>query len=83
MGALVQEHGLQVDTARVNQRLDELCQSYERPDEVRKMYLQSAEFMAQIENAVMEEQLMEWLLERARVTTRPTSFSALMGVGSR
>jgi trigger factor len=79
MAALVQEHGLKVDPALVDRKVEALCQSYERPEEVRKLYLQSAELMSQIENAVMEEQLMSWLVERARVTARPVTFSALMG----
>ncbi len=57
-----------------------LCQPYDKPEEVRKLYLQSAELMAQIENSVMEDQLMTWLIERARVTARPVTFAALMGV---
>jgi trigger factor len=80
MAGLVAEHGLKVDPAQVNRKVDALCQSYERPDEVRKLYLQSAELMSQIENAVMEEQLMAWLIERVRVTPRTVTFSALMGV---
>jgi trigger factor len=79
MSALVQEHGIKADSARVHQKIDDLCRSYERPEEIRKLYLQTPELMDQIENAVMEEQLMAWLLERANVTARPMTFAALMG----
>ena len=80
IGALIHEQGLKVDPVRVDLKVEELCQPYERPEEVRKLYLQSPELMAQIENSVMEEQAMAWLIERAKVSTTPVTFSALMGV---
>lgn len=80
ISALIGEHGLRVDPARIEHKLDELCQAYDRPEEVRKVYLGNADLMGQIESSVMEEQVMMWLIERATVTPKTVTFAALMGV---
>lgn len=79
LGAVIQQQGLKIDPVRVDQKLDELCRPYERPDEVRQLYLQNPTLMGQIENSIMEEQVMTLLTERARVTPRPVAFAELMG----
>jgi trigger factor len=80
MGAVIREHDIRVEPARVEQKLDELARPYENPSEVRRLYQQNAELMAQIENSVMEEQVMLWLSDRARVNPKRQTFAELMGV---
>lgn len=80
MGALIREHDLKIDPARVDLKLDELCRPYESPGEVRKLYLQNPDLMAQIENSVMEEQVMMWLSDRAKLRPKAQTFAELMGV---
>jgi trigger factor len=79
MGALIREHDLRIDPAAVDRKLDELCRPYEQPEEVRKLYLQNSQLMAQVENSVMEEQVMAWLLERAQLRPKAVAFAELMG----
>jgi trigger factor len=79
MGALIREHDLRIDQAGVERKLDELCRPYEQPEEVRKLYLQNEQLMAQVENSVMEEQVMAWLLERAQLRPKAVALTDLMG----
>jgi trigger factor len=79
IGAVIREQDLKVDHARVDKRLDEICQPYDRPGEVRKLYLQNPNLMLQIENSVMEEQAMSWLIDRAEVTSKAVPMAELMG----
>ena len=81
MGQIVQAEGLKVDRERVQSRLSELAASYPNPDEVRRAYLHSQDAMRQIESAVLEDQVVDWILERAHVTERPMSFKELTGFG--
>jgi trigger factor len=80
MGALIRDENLTIDQVSVAQKLDELCQPYDRPDEVRRLYLQNPELMDQIENSVREEQVMIRLIERAEVRQKAVTFADLMGV---
>jgi trigger factor len=78
---IVQSQGMKVDRERVLARLNALVEGYPNPDEARRAYLQNAEAMRQIESAALEDQVVDWVIERARVTERPMSFTELTGFG--
>lgn len=78
---IIRSENLKVDRERVQAQLEELASNYPNPDEVRRAYLQNPEAMRQIESAVLEEQTVDWILERARVTERVVSFKELTGFG--
>jgi trigger factor len=81
IGELVRRESLKVDRERLFARLEEVASGYPNPEEVKRAYLQNQDAMRQIETAVMEDLAVEWVLGRARVTDRPTSFSDLTGFG--
>jgi trigger factor len=81
VGHIVQSQALKVDRERVLARLNALVEAYPNPDEARRAYLQNAEAMRQIESAALEDQVVDWVVERARVSERPMSFSELTGFG--
>ena len=78
---IVQAQGIKVDRERVLARLNALVEGYPNPDEARRAYLQNAEAMRQIESAALEDQVVNWVVERARVTERPMTFTELTGFG--
>src|SRR5215469_14507737 len=78
---IVQAQAMKVDRERVLARLNALVEGYPNPDEARRAYLQNPEAMRQIESAVLEDQVVDWLLERAQVHEHPMSFSDLTGFG--
>jgi trigger factor len=78
---VVQSQGMKVDRERVLTRLGSLVEAYPNPDEARRAYLQNPEAMRQIESAMLEDQVVDFLLGRAQITERPTSFAELTGFG--
>lgn len=78
IGALVREQDLKLDEALVDSRLDELCRQFEEPGQVKRLYLQNPELMSQIENSVIEDQAMSWLVERAAVTEKKQALAELV-----
>lgn len=80
---IIQSQGIQADRERVQERLASLVENYPNPDEARRAYLQNQDAMRQIESAVLEDQVVEWLLERAQITERPMTFRELTGFGQR
>jgi len=78
MSAVLQENELKVDQGRVTAKVDEICAPYENPEEIKNIYLQNPQFLGQIENMVLEEQVVEWLLEQAKVTSKNMKFKDLM-----
>jgi trigger factor len=81
MGQIVQTEGLKIDRERVQSRLNDVIASYPNPDEARRAYLQNAEAMRQIESAVLEDQVVEWIVGHARVTDKTFTFKELTGFG--
>jgi trigger factor len=81
LGELVRVEELKLDRERVQSKLADLAASYPNPDEVRRAYLQSADAMRQIESSVMEDQVIDRVIEKAKVEERPTSFKELTGFG--
>jgi trigger factor len=78
---IVQAEGIKVARERVLARLNALVDSYPNPEEARRAFLQNPEAMRQIESAALEDQVVDWVLERARISERPMSFSELTGFG--
>jgi trigger factor len=78
---VVQARGLKADRERLQARVAELAESYPNPEEARRAYQQNREAMRALESALLEEQVVDWVLEHARVTERPMSFKELTGFG--
>ena len=78
---IVQAQELKVDRARVQARLATLVEGYPDPEQARRAYLQNQDAMRQIESATLEDQVIDWLLERAQVTERPLTFKEITGFG--
>jgi trigger factor len=78
---IVQAQELKVDRARVQARLAALVEGYPDPEQARRAYLQNQDAMRQIESATLEEQVIDWVLERAQVSERPMTFKEITGFG--
>jgi len=82
LGLLLQEviadNKIEVDSDRVTAKVDELVAPYDQPDEIRNMYLQNPQFLGQVENVVLEEQVVEFLQGQAKVSAKKMSFKELM-----
>ncbi|TVP81720.1 trigger factor [Thioalkalivibrio sp.] len=76
--AVLDAEKIEVDPGRLERELDALAQTYEDPDEVKRHYRSNPQAMAGMESLVLEDQVVDWVLEKARVTEKPSSFDALM-----
>jgi trigger factor len=81
MGQIVQTEGVKVDRERVQTRLNDLVAQYPNPDEARRAYVQNADAMRQVESAVLEDQVVDWIVDHALVTDKPMTFKDLTGFG--
>ena len=82
VGELVKANGLQLDRTRVETRLNELAATYPDPDAILSAYRQNPDAMRQVESMVLEDQVVDYLLERAKVTDQPSTFKELMNFGA-
>jgi len=79
---LVKSRNLQLDRARVDARLVELAATYPDPDAIIGAYRQNQDAMRQVEGMVLEDQVVDYLVARARVNDQPSTFKELMNFGA-
>lgn len=86
LGLLVSEivgkHALQAKPEQVRARVDDMAQTYEQPAEVVRWYYSKPENLREIEDAVVEENVVEWVLGQAKVSEKVFSFEELMEQGA-
>ncbi len=82
IGEIIQARGIQLDRAKVEERLAEMAATYPDPDSILKSYQQNPEALRQVEAMVLEDQVIDHLLERANVTEQPSTFKDLMNFGA-
>jgi trigger factor len=76
---LVRQNKIRLDAARVEQRVQELAAPYEKPAEAAQFYRADRGMMTQIETGVLEDQVVDFLLARAKTSDQPLTFQQFMG----
>jgi len=79
VGEIVRAHGLQPRPDQIRKLVEEIAQSYERPQEVINWYLSDRKRLADLEGTALEENVTRWVLEKAKVVETPVEFDELMG----
>jgi len=75
---LIQDNNLTTDPDRVRKRVEEMCASYEKADDMVAMYMGNEQVMSQIEPMVLEDQAVEWIIEHGVEKTKKIGFHEYM-----
>jgi len=75
---LVRANNLQAKPEQLQAHIEEMSQSYEKPAEVMRWYLSDRSRMAEVEALVIEKNVTEFVLSRAKVTPKAMAFDELM-----
>ena len=78
VGELVRANNLQAKPEQLQAHIEEMAQSYEKPGEVVRWYLGDRQRMAEVEAVVIENNVAEFVLARARVADKTLPFDELM-----
>ncbi len=78
LSQVIKDHAIELDRDRVTAKVDQMCEPYDNPEEIRNIYLQNPQFLGQIENMVLEEQVIDFLEEQAALSDKKMKFSELM-----
>jgi trigger factor len=78
---LVRSNNLQAKPEQLQAHIGELSQSYEKPAEVARWYLSDRQRMAEVEGVVIENNVADFILAKAKVTDRALAFDELMQQG--
>jgi trigger factor len=78
MGELARQNRIRIDAAKVRQAIETVANTYEQPAEVMQLYYGNQRLMEQVESSVLEEQVVDWVLENAKVTPRTMKFQEVI-----
>ena len=78
VGELVRSNNLQAQPAQLQAHIEEMAQSYEKPSEVVRWYLGDRQRLAEVEAVVVENNVAEFVLSKAKVTDKVLPFDELM-----
>lgn len=80
IGELVRQQKLDPTPEQIRKLVEEHAQSYEQPDEVVKWHFQDRNRLNDFEGQALEQNVIDWVLERAQVQELKTTFAELTGV---
>ena len=79
LAELVKSEKLLATPEQVRALVEENAQSYEHPEEVIRWYYAQPQRLGEVEGLVMESNVVEWVLGKAKVTDKAAVFDELMG----
>jgi len=76
---VVRTHELHAKPEQIRTHIEELAASYERPEDVVRWYYGDNQRLAEVEAVVIESNVAEFVLGKAKVSEKTVSFEELMG----
>lgn len=82
VGETVKQHGVAATPAQVRALVDDFAQTYEQPSEVVKWFYSDPQRLAEFEGLALESNVVNWVLQNAKVEDKTVTFDELMGRAS-
>ena len=79
LAEVVKSEKLQATPEQVRAMVEETAQSYEHPEEVIRWYYAQPQRLGDVEGVAIENNVVAWVLEKAKVTDKAAVFDELMG----
>ena len=74
VGEVARRNQLRLDPRKVEETMRLIASTYEEPEQVIELYRNDPQLMSGLQSRVMEEQVIDWIAERAQHTEQPLSF---------
>jgi trigger factor len=81
LAEIIQQQDIKVDGSRVRATIEGMAKSYEHPEEVVNWHYAEEGRLRDVEQKVLEEQTVDWLLENIKTTDVETTFDEIMSQG--
>ncbi len=78
LGEVIQKNAVELDADKVRSTVEELSKSYESPEDVVAWYYADEKRLHDVQQMVLEDQVVEWLVAQAKVIDETVSFSDVM-----
>lgn len=81
LAKLVEQHSLGAKPEQVKAMIMEYAQGFNQPEQVIRWYASEPARMKEVENLVLEDNVVAWVMNAAKVVDKPIGFDELMGNG--
>jgi len=78
LGEIIQKNAIKLDSNKVRSTIEDMAKSYERPDDVINWYYSDESRLNDVQQMVLEDQAIEWLVAQAKVSDETVNFSDVM-----
>jgi trigger factor len=78
LNEIIRQNEIKLDETRLLAVVENMAKSYERPDEVVAWYYADKERLADVQQMVLEEQAVDWLVKHADITEATIAFAEVM-----
>ena len=79
VGEVARRNDLRLEQSRLNETMRLIASTYEQPEQVIALYRNDPQLMQGLQNRVMEEQVIDWIAERAQHTEQAIGFQEAIG----
>ncbi len=81
LAEIIRSKEIKPDPDRVRARIESIASTYEDPSEVINWYYGDRSRLSDIETTVLEDQVVDWILERAQISDEASSFDEVLNPG--
>lgn len=78
IGEIIQKNAIKLDSNKVRSTIEDIAKSYERPEDVVNWYYSDESRLSDVQQMVLEDQAIEWLVAQAKVSDETVTFSDVM-----
>ncbi len=78
LAEIIQKNDIKAEESAVRTVIDEMAQSYEQPEEVVNWYYEDEKRLMEVQQMVLEDAAVDWVLAKVKVSEEPISFSDVM-----
>ena len=82
LAEVARQNNIVVDGARVRQAVESVAETYENPMEVVQAYYGNQQLLQGVENLVLEEQVVDWIVEQAKVDDKAMSMKEVISAAA-
>ncbi len=80
LSELVKIHALKATREQVRSIIEDAAQNYDNPEQVIKWHYASAERLHEVESLILEENVVDWALNKVNLVDKTVTFDELMGI---
>ena len=78
VGEIIKDSKIKPDAKLMKSKIEEIASTYEQPQEVIDYYNSNRELMAGVESAVLEDQVVEYIVSKAKVSDVPSTYDEII-----